>query len=117
MTEDVQGYGQQRDFGQTGKVIHISAGDTNTNLTNNRATHWHTPNQRSSVRKHQHAHQATTAHKPARFVRPDLKHTARYGCWLPFPSRRGWKEAGGIGGEKANKNTISPPPAGAKKCH
>ena len=32
-------------------------------------------------------------------VRVSLKDKAKYGCWLPFPPRRGWKGAGGIGGE------------------
>ena len=32
-------------------------------------------------------------------ARPFLRNLAKYGCWLPFPPRRGWKGAGGIGGE------------------
>ena len=31
-------------------------------------------------------------------VLPTFRSKAKYGCWLPFPPRRGWKGAGGIGG-------------------
>ena len=41
-------------------------------------------------------------------VRVSLKDKAKYGCWLPFPPRRGWKGAGGIGGEDKPIEKPSP---------
>jgi hypothetical protein len=72
------------------------------------------------------AKQNHPAHKPSQLVRRPSTHKATYGCWPLFPPRRGWKEAGEIGGEKTNKNTFPyptkalsskpSPTAGAKKC-
>ena len=50
--------------------------------------------------------QSHIAHKPPRRVRLPSTPKAKYGCWPLFPPRRGWKEAGEIGGEKTNKNTC-----------
>ena len=62
-------------------------------------TQWFNPNQRSRSQTSHHQLHPAAAHKAKRRVRPHSKHWATYGCWLPFPPRRGWKGAGGIGGE------------------
>jgi hypothetical protein len=67
---------------------------------------WFAPKQSSNAQTTQPPHQTNTAHKTNRLVRPHSKHTARYGCWLPFPPRRGGSGAGGIGGEEQGVSKL-----------
>jgi len=60
--------------------------------------HWRRREEIYQNQSNEHPRQRNSAR-----VRPTFKNKAKCGCWLPFPPRRGWKGAGGIGGEYSNK--------------